>query len=167
MDHGLLSRISFLRVQGPPHKFPRWSSILRRNSYEKLPERRKTRERKKERKKEEEKVVPSSSLSFPRNFLKGGERGKIHPPLKRVYTSPTHLLASICKSNLLSFNHRLLDGSVKGWARASASSFVLTIDRIKSLSSRRTPPNLHEPSISTNEKPWSNTREEKEEEDRV
>ena len=95
------------------------------------------------------------SLSFPRNFHVGGRR-KIHPPLKRLYT---HLLASICKSNLLSFNHRLLDGSgsVKGWASAS----VLTIDRIKSLSSRRTPLNLHEPSISTNEKPWSNERKKK------
>lgn len=78
------------------------------------------------------------------------EKGRIHPPplpplLKRVYT---HLLASICKSNLLSFNHRLLDGggSVKGWA---TSGSVLTIDRIKSLSSRPSPLNLHEPPIST------------------
>lgn len=116
--------------------------------------------------------MPLSSIRAPPSFSipffptespqRGGRgRGKIHPPLKRVYIyiyyPPTRLYLQI--------ESTFIQSSPPRWKRkrqrVGKSGSVLTIDRIKSLSSRRAPLNLHEPSISTDEKPWSNEKRRK------
>lgn len=122
---GLLSRISFLPSFECKARRINFRVGRRFYSYEKLPEGggKKRKGRGGKTCAVVEHPPPSSVPFFPTESpQRGGRgRGKIHPPLKRVYIYTTHLLASICKSNLLSFNHRLLDGSgsVKGWARAA------------------------------------------------
>lgn len=108
-----------------------------------------------------------ASSSVVRPFLshgissKRGERERENSsPVKKsiyIYYPPTRLYLQI--------ESTFIQSSPPRWKRkrqrVGKSGSVLTIDRIKSLSSRRAPLNLHEPSISTDEKPWSNEKRRK------
>lgn len=125
---GLLSRISFLPSFECKARRINFRVGRRFYSYEKLPEG--GGKKRKGRGGKTCAVVEHPCSSFVLHpFLSHGisskrgerERENSSPVKKSIYIYTTHLLASICKSNLLSFNHRLLDGSgsVKGWARAA------------------------------------------------
>lgn len=103
---------------------------------------------------------PSFSIPFfPTESPQRGERENSSPVKKSIYIyyPPTRLYLQI--------ESTFIQSSPPRWKRkrqrVGKSGSVLTIDRIKSLSSRRAPLNLHEPSISTDEKPWSNEKRRK------
>lgn len=162
---GLLSRISFLPSFECKARRINFRVGRRFYSYEKLPEGggKKRKGRGGKTCAVVEHPPPSSVPFFPTESpQRGGRgRGKIHPPLKRVYIyiyyPPTRLYLQI--------ESTFIQSSPPRWKRkrqrVGKSGSVLTIDRIKSLSSRRAPLNLHEPSISTDEKPWSNEKRRK------
>lgn len=78
--------------KAPPHKFPRWSSILRRKSYEKLPERGRL-----EREGRGKTSVPLSCLPHPSLAPREGEDSSPSPPssVKKSIYPPTRLYLQI------------------------------------------------------------------------
>lgn len=163
---GLLSRISFLPSFECKARRINFRVGRRFYSYEKLPEG--GGKKRKGRGGKTCAVVEHPCSSFVLHpFLshgissKRGERERENSsPVKKsiyIYYPPTRLYLQI--------ESTFIQSSPPRWKRkrqrVGKSGSVLTIDRIKSLSSRRAPLNLHEPSISTDEKPWSNEKRSK------